>query len=31
MTPVTLEMASGEQILRECIGGLPVAEEPVEE
>lgn len=31
MTTVTLEMASGEQILRECIGGLPVAEEPVEE
>ena len=23
MTTVTLEMASGEQILRECIGGLP--------
>ena len=31
MTTVTLEMASGEQILRECIGGLPVTEEPVEE
>ena len=31
MTTVTLEMASGEQILRECIGGLPVAEEPDEE
>ena len=31
MTTVTLEMASGEQILRECIGGLPAAEEPVEE
>lgn len=31
MTTVTLEMASGEQILRECIGGLPVTGEPVEE
>lgn len=28
MTTVTLEMASGEQILRESIGGLPVTEEP---
>lgn len=26
MTTVTLEMASGEQILRESIGGLPVSE-----
>ena len=26
MTTVTLEMASGEQILRESIGGLPVPE-----
>lgn len=26
MTTVTLEMASGEQILRESIGGLPVDE-----
>lgn len=26
MTTVTLEMASGEQILRETIGGLPVVE-----
>lgn len=32
MTTVTLEMASGEQILRESIGGLPAPEpEPVEE
>ena len=32
MTAVTLEMASGEQILRESIGGLPVIEpEPVPE
>ena len=35
MTTVTLEMASGEQILRESIGGLPNSEsepeEPVEE
>lgn len=30
MTTVTLEMASGEQILRECIGGLP-APEPEEQ
>ena len=28
MTTVTLEMASGEQILRESIGGLPVDPEP---
>ena len=28
MTTVTLEMASGEQILRESIGGLPVEPEP---
>ena len=27
MTTVTLEMASGEQILKETIGGLPVTEE----
>lgn len=26
MATVTLEMASGEQILRECIGGLPAPE-----
>ena len=26
MTTVTLEMASGEQILRDCIGGYPVTE-----
>lgn len=33
MMTVTIEMASGEQILRESIGGLPVPEpeEPVEE
>ncbi len=36
MTTVTLEMANGQQILRECIGGFPVMEpeqeeEPVEE
>lgn len=35
MTTVTLEMANGEQILKESIGGLPVIEpepeEPVEE
>ena len=37
MTTVTLEMANGEQILRESIGGLPVvepepeSEEPVEQ
>ena len=34
MTTVTLEMASGEQILRESIGGLTAPElepEPVEE
>ena len=33
MTTVTLEMANGEQILRESIGGLPVVEpeEPVEQ
>ena len=30
MTTVTLEMANGEQILREPIGGLPVEEEPEE-
>ena len=29
MMTVTLEMASGEQILRECIGGLPVEPEEV--
>lgn len=28
MMTVTLEMASGEQILRESIGGYPVQEEP---
>ena len=28
MMTVTLEMASGEQILRESIGGYPVTEEP---
>ena len=27
MTTVTLEMANGQQILRECIGGFPVIEE----
>lgn len=31
MTTVTLEMASGEQILRESIGGLPVVESEEEE
>ena len=31
MTTVTLEMASGEQILRESIGGLPTPAEPEEE
>lgn len=31
MTTVTLEMASGEQILRESIGGLPAAEPEPEE
>lgn len=31
MTTVTLEMASGEQILRDCIGGYPVTEEEPEE
>ena len=30
MTTVTLEMASGEQILRESIGGLPAEPEPEE-
>lgn len=28
MTTVTLEMANGEQILQESIGGFPVTEEP---
>lgn len=28
MTTVTLEMASGEQILRESIGGFPAEQEP---
>ena len=28
MMTVTLEMASGEQILRECIGGYPAEPEP---
>lgn len=27
MTTVTLEMASGEQILRECVGGYPAEQE----
>lgn len=31
MTTVTLEMASGEQILRDCIGGLPAPEPEPEE
>ena len=30
MTTVTLEMANGQQILRECIGGFPVVEPEVE-
>lgn len=30
MTTVTLEMASGEQILRESIGGIPVPEQEEE-
>ena len=31
MTTVTLEMANGQQILRECIGGFPVIEPEQEE
>lgn len=30
MTTVTLEMASGEQLLRECIGAIPAEPEPEE-